>query len=75
MNLERCSGRSFSGRCSRGASYRTLSVCLPCHFVPEEISLKFMIPLKALEGHAIRSGLAVQDLKAFLLLTVRNSFH
>jgi EmrB/QacA subfamily drug resistance transporter len=50
---------------------------LPGHFLPDEVSLKFVTSLKTLEDHALRKGLPVQDLVAFhqaLVGAVRRSF-
>jgi hypothetical protein len=50
---------------------------LPGHFLPSEISLKSVTSLPALEAHALRNGLPVQDLEAFrqaLAKAVRHGF-
>jgi EmrB/QacA subfamily drug resistance transporter len=50
---------------------------LPGHFLPGEISLKSVTSLQALEEHALRKGLPVQDLEAFrqaLATAVRHGF-
>lgn len=38
---------------------------IPGHFLPQELSLKAVTSLKALESHALQKGLPIQDLEGF----------